>query len=194
MHRTEGGWDQLPAIGFTTNKPTTSSASPTAAELPGSLKKPYAVLTALDRRLADQPNASYERAFVREALAAIEARRLRASVDPGPGHFRPMTPEKRLEILKLYEDTALRMYSGLTQHMANSAKSPQAEKRCLAKAFQESVSGGDRGEVNRSSASRLLRWQRRRMSVESRDRATYVAAVRVSAQQQYTGASDWQRS
>ena len=64
------------------------------------MKKPYAVLTALDRLLAQEPNAEYERAFVRETLAAIEAWRLRSPVDPGPGFFRPMTPKKREAILK----------------------------------------------------------------------------------------------
>ena len=51
-------------------------------ELPESLKKPYTVLTAMDRLLAQEPNAEYERAFVRESLGTIEAWRMRTAVDP----------------------------------------------------------------------------------------------------------------
>jgi hypothetical protein len=79
--------------------------------------------------------AEYERAFVREALAAIEAWRQRTAVDPGPGYFRPMTAKKRESILKLYENTAVGMYNGLANQMAAYAKSQQADQRRLADLF-----------------------------------------------------------
>ena len=106
-------------------------------ELSASLKKPYAVLTSLDRWLAQDPDAAYERAFVRESLGAIDAWRARTSVEPGVGFFRPMTPEKRAAILKFYENTALGMYNGFAKRMAGYAKSPNANQRRLAALFQQ---------------------------------------------------------
>jgi hypothetical protein len=146
---TEGGW---PAGSGTrpTDKVTvapgaaqpdtllTAVAKTGAAELPAALQKPLAVLTALDRRLANEPGADYERSFVRQTLEAINVSRQRTAVEPGPGYFRPMTPEKRAAIVKLYEDTALRMYQGLTQRMADYAKSPATREKRLAELFRRS--------------------------------------------------------
>jgi hypothetical protein len=157
---TEGGW---PAESGTppTDKVTvapgaaqpdtllTSVAKTGAAELPAALQKPFAVLTALDRRLANEPGADYERSFVRQTLEAINVSRQRTAVEPGPGYFRPMTPEKRAAIVKFYEDTALRMYQGLTQRMADYAKSPATREKRLAELFQQSGFGGFRDAPGR---------------------------------------------
>jgi hypothetical protein len=142
---TEGGWaDRLAAAGppssvaarpDVASAPRPDHAAAGQAELPATLKKPQAVLTAMQRRLAQEPGAAYERAFVREALAAIEAWRQRTAIDPGPGYFRPMTPKKRESILKFYENAALGMYNGLAKQMAGHAKSQQADKRRLAELF-----------------------------------------------------------
>ena len=71
---TEGGWDApLPRLASPSTPPATTIAAAPQTELPDSLKKPYAVLTAMDRLLAKEPNAEYEQAFVREAIGAIEA-------------------------------------------------------------------------------------------------------------------------
>lgn len=134
----EGGW------GTDSAKPAApSSASkqiPEAAalrnELPESLKRPYAVLTTMDRLLAEESNAEYERAFVRESLGAIASCRQRMAVDPGPGCFRPNTPTKREAIFKFYANTARRMYNGLAKRLTDYAKSSQVEKQHLAEVFQ----------------------------------------------------------
>jgi hypothetical protein len=115
--------------------PKPDNAAAAQAELPATLKKPHAVLTAMERRLAQESGAEYERAFVSEALAAIEAWRQRTAMDPGPGYFRPMTPKKRESILKFYENAALGMYNGLAKQMAGYAKSQQADQRRLADLF-----------------------------------------------------------
>ena len=111
------------------------SATVLRAELPESLKKPYAVLTTMDRLLAQEPDAEYERAFVREAIGAIEAWRIRTSLDPGAGFFRPMTPEKRAAILKFYERAALTMYRGLAKRMDNYARSKDPRQLRIARVF-----------------------------------------------------------
>lgn len=136
---TEGGW-AAPASTSAARadvpagrKPDNAAAS--QAELPKTLKKPYAVLTAMERHLAHGSGSAYERAFVSEALAAIEAWRQRTTVDPGPGYFRPMTPKKRELILKFYENAALGMYNGLAKQMAGYEKSQQAEQKRLGELF-----------------------------------------------------------
>jgi hypothetical protein len=142
---TEGGWPARPTAAASTSAgsaqagvPSASSAksgSAVRAELPKTLKKPYAVLTAMERRLAQLSGTEYERAFVTEAIAAVEAWRDRTAVDPGPGYFRPMTPKKRESILKFYENAALGMYNGLAKQMAAYANSPQADQKRLAELF-----------------------------------------------------------
>ena len=44
--------------------------------------------------------------------------------------------EKRAAIVRLYEDTALRMYQGLARRMADYGKSPATREKCLAELFQ----------------------------------------------------------
>ena len=90
----------------------------------------------MDRLLAQEPNAAYERSFIRESLGAIEAWRIRTAVDPGPGFFRPMTQKKREAILKFYENAALGMYNGFAKRMAGYGKSPHPEQKRLAELFQ----------------------------------------------------------
>jgi hypothetical protein len=137
---TEGGWGvESPARTAVAGTPVgvgQRADKPNASELSSPLKKPYSVLRTFERHLAQLPYAQFELAFVHETLAAIEAWRQRTAVDPGPGHFRPMTPQKQKAILKLYEDAALAMYNGLAKRMAGYAKSSKAEEKRLAELFQ----------------------------------------------------------
>ena len=133
---TEGGWDAEPV------RPRGPSAqTPTGtvlrAELPEPLKKPWAVLTTMDRLLAQEHDAEYDLAFVREAIAAIEAWRIRTSLEPGAGFFRPMTPEKRASILTFYERAALTMYRGLAKRMDNYARSKDSRQLRIARVFHD---------------------------------------------------------
>lgn len=139
---TEGGWNNeaSPSISPPTPNATTVAAAP-KTELPDSLKKPYAVLKSMDGALATEPNiAESERAFVREAIAAIEAWRDRTAIEP-QGFFRPMTTEKRDSIIKFYENAALGMYNGFAKRMSEYAKSPDAGKKRLAELFQQATLG-----------------------------------------------------
>jgi hypothetical protein len=132
---TEGGWDEGPAG---PRAPSVQEAAPAAvpqAELPQSLKRALAVLTAMQRPLAQEPGADYERASVRESLGAIEAWRGRSAVVM-PGFFRPITPQRRTGILKFYENAALGMYNGLARRMAAYTQSPDPAKKRIADLFQ----------------------------------------------------------
>jgi hypothetical protein len=133
---TEGGWgtEPLPPAASLATGTTASRAS--QAQLPESLKRPYAVLTSMKRLLAQEPGADYERAFVNESLEAIEAWRGRSALAM-PGFFRPITPQRRAGILKFYENAALGMYSGLARRMTVHAQSPDAGKKRIASLFQK---------------------------------------------------------
>jgi hypothetical protein len=133
---TEGGWGAEPMRAGAPSAPTLSAAV-LRAELPEPLKKPFAVLTTMERSLAQEQGAEYDLAFVREALAAIEARRTRTAMAPGVGFFRPMTPEKRTSILKFYERAALTMYRGLAKRMDNYARSKDPRQLRIAQVFHD---------------------------------------------------------
>jgi hypothetical protein len=137
---TEGGWDAEPSQ---STAPPTPAATKVAAvpqtELPEKLKKPYSVLKSFDALLAKEPNvAESDRAFVREAIRAIEACRERTAVEP-QGFFRPMTPEKRDSIIKFYENAALAMYHGVANRMARYIESHDTAQRRLAELFQQAT-------------------------------------------------------
>jgi hypothetical protein len=131
---TEGGWARGSAAASAPQPWETSAFAVSQGELPPSLKRPHAVLAAMEKVLAQEPSAEYELAFVRESLGAIEARRGCRAVET-PGFFRPMTAAKRASILKFYENAALGMYDGLARRMAAYARSPEAAKKHLAQLF-----------------------------------------------------------
>ncbi len=133
---TEGGWDAEAVSLSALPTPPTQIGNVSATETGlSSLEKPFAVLTAMDRLLDKEQGAEHEQAFVRETLRAIEAWRMRMSIEPGAGHFRPMTPEKREAILRFYENAALDMYRGFAKRMASYAQSPDAARKRLAELF-----------------------------------------------------------
>ena len=136
---TEGGWsdETSPSVA----PPAPAVVKVTAApqkDLPDSLKKPQAVLKAMEKLLANEPNVEVERAFVGEALGAIEAWRMRTAIEP-EGCFRPMTTEKRDTIVKFYERAAAQMYAGFAKRMSSYANSPDAGKKRLAELFQQAT-------------------------------------------------------
>ena len=138
---TEGGWPKEPS---TTAYPIVPSLLPmagqlaaTPAGLPESLKRPVAVLTAINKLLAGEPDADYERAFVTATLEACEAQRLRATTDPGPGYFHAITPQRKADVTTFYEQTALGMYNGFAARMTRWAEKGDARQKRLAALFAE---------------------------------------------------------
>ena len=114
---TEGGWaadtPRSPAPG--SNPAPTKVTGISRTELPASLKNPYAVLTALDKLLAQEPNVvESERGFVREAIGAVEAWRDRTAIEP-QGFYRPMTVERRDSIMEVLREHCLEHVQRLRQ-------------------------------------------------------------------------------
>ena len=111
---TDGGWPEstLPA-----KEPGTYTVT-APVPLSASLRTPYGELKTMSRTLADREDVEYEKSFVNEALAAINAWQISCSTDRGPGIYRPMTPEKVNAINTVYHNAAITMYRGF----ANAAK------------------------------------------------------------------------
>ena len=138
---TVGGWPkESPSVGYPgipALVPENQTRTLPLAELSESLKKPFAVLSAMSRLLAAEPGADYERAFVTEAMKSCEAGRIRATMDPGPGYFRPITPQRREGLNKFFERTSLGMYEGFTKRMALYAEKGDARQKRVAALFAE---------------------------------------------------------
>ncbi len=138
---TEGGWpEQSPTTAYPvfpslkTEKDTKAEA---LADLPESLEKPFAVLTKMKRLLDCVRDADYEIAFVNAAIKSCVDYRVRAAMDPGPGYYRPITPERREGINKFYEQAALSMYRGFVDRMENYAAEGDAGQKHIAELFSE---------------------------------------------------------
>jgi hypothetical protein len=136
---TKGGWpgdtstSVYPVIPALVSEKDTEAPAP--AELPESLKTPFAVLRAMSKLLAGQPGADYERAFVSAAMNSCEAYRVRATMDPGPGYYRPITAQRKTAINAFYEQAALGMYNGFAKRMAVYAEKGDARQKRLAAFF-----------------------------------------------------------
>jgi hypothetical protein len=141
---TKGGWPRetsdavYPAIPALV--PETDKQAPARAELPESLKRPFAVLCAMSKLLADEPGVDYERAFVAAAMNSCEDYRVHAAMDPGPGYYRPITPQRKADINAFYEKSALGMYKGFAKRMAVYAKNGNLRQQRLAVLFTEAQS------------------------------------------------------
>ncbi len=80
--------------------------------------------------LEKEQEAAYDKALVDVAIKAIEDYRIRVRLDPGPGYYRPITPERRANINTFYASTALTMYKGVLMRMERQAvHGTEQEKR-----------------------------------------------------------------
>ncbi len=138
---TGGGW---PEEACTVEYPAVPAVMPVGgteardrAGFPEQLRKPYNILRAVDRLLAGEEDAEYERAFLGAAVQSFESYRMRATMDPGPGYFRTMNLERVDGILKFYENAALGMYSGFANRMTAYYSATDARRHRLGALFRE---------------------------------------------------------
>jgi hypothetical protein len=138
---TEGKWPEEASTVEYPKVPALVSRGGTGAQvpvdLPEQLKRPYRVLQAMDRLLAGEANAEYERAFLAAAIGSFESYGMRATMDPGPGYYRSSTAERRTNILKFYENAALGMYNGFAKRMAAYSETKETRLRRLGTLFEE---------------------------------------------------------
>ena len=136
---TEGGWPEEKATATYPAVPALVAAAdaklPAPAPLSEALQKPFAVLSAMKNLLAKENDAEYEQAFVQTTLEAIEAYRVRAVMEPGPGYYRPIEPGQRVALNKFYETTALGMYNGFARRIAAYAQKGDTRQKRIAALF-----------------------------------------------------------
>ncbi len=135
-----GGWsEKLPGADYPVLPSLTAPVSSPQSEIPAmpeSLKKPFEHLSAMKEVLAKEPKMNFEKAFVGEALEAIEACRLRSSVETGEGYFRALTPERIQAINRFYEQAALAMYGGFVNQMERYRIEGNADQKALGELFE----------------------------------------------------------
>ena len=107
---TEGGWPKETSKVAYPFVPSLDSIKvkekQALAELPDSLNKPFKVLSAMKKLLKSELGADYEKAFVTAAIESFEYCQVRATINPGPGYYRPITSQRKDDIIKFYGQTA----------------------------------------------------------------------------------------
>ena len=138
---TGGGWPrESPTTAypvFPALVPEKSVKAQAPAQLPESLRGPFAVLVKMKRLMAKDRDPDTERAFVDEAIQSFEAYRVRVAMDPGPGYYRPITPQRKAGIDKFYEQAALSMYRGFVKRMESYAGKGDGRQKRIASLFSE---------------------------------------------------------
>jgi len=138
---TEGGWPKetvtSPYPAFPSLIPEKGAKPAALAELPESLKKPYAVFSAMKKLLSSVPDADYDKAYVNAAIESCENLQVRAAMETGPGYYRPITKERKDGINKFYEQAALSMYNGFSKRMVGYAEKGNEQQKRIAARFTE---------------------------------------------------------
>jgi hypothetical protein len=138
---TGGGWpadscsvDYPEVPGLVSDKGTPGEVQADSGKV---LKDPYRTLVKLHAHLVRETDAEFEQAFVAAALKSFEDCRVRGTMDPGPGYYRPITMVRRENIQRFYENAALGMYKGLATRMAGYSVKGDARQKHLAALFYE---------------------------------------------------------
>ncbi len=106
-------------------------------QLPDSLKRPFAVLSAMGKLLAKETGADYDKSFITDAIKSFEDFQTRGSVDPGPGYYRPINEGRKMGITRFYAMSALMMYDGFVRRMAGYAEKGDMQQKHIATLFSE---------------------------------------------------------
>lgn len=140
MITTEGGWpEKKPTLLTYPERPSLKAVDRNSHtdRLPDSLQVPFGILSHMHQALEEKPGDHAERAFIAEAIKCFEAYRLRLSVDPGPGYYRPITAERKSDIYRFYAQAALNMYAGVEKRMAEYRRHGSASQKEIARLFAE---------------------------------------------------------
>lgn len=108
----------------------------TPGELPPDMAAHLKTLTTMRGKIANEPGAGYERAFLAEAVGAYEAYRSRAGMH-GAGHYADLSAEKRTGVLNWYRQAAEEMYVGFETLMNRYAAAADAGQAEIAKLFEQ---------------------------------------------------------
>jgi len=108
------------------------------SELPDSLKNPYAILSSLDSKLSNDPDAVYESSFVTSAIESFKAYQYRANLDEtGPGYFRNIDSQRKKNMIRIYANAAIGLYHGFENRMESYNRQGDARQKRIASIFYE---------------------------------------------------------
>jgi hypothetical protein len=137
---TEGGWMKeafeasYPIIPSIITKENSTAFSPSI--LPDSMQKPFTVLSSMDKFLANDSTAEYERSFITSAIESFKVYQYRANMtEPGPGYFRPIDQIRKDNIIRLYANSAIALYHGLEKQMESYTRQGDSRQKHIASLF-----------------------------------------------------------
>ncbi len=134
---TTGDWPEEIATSAYPVKPSLQDKIGGNSELPETLKTQYNVLLAMKKNLDKESDVEEDSAFLNTAIRSFESCKERLALLPGPGYFRPITPERKEGIDKFYEQTAISMYEGFSRRMKKYAESENQQQKRIANLFFE---------------------------------------------------------
>jgi hypothetical protein len=134
---TTGGWTNEKPTSVYPEFPVLNSVSPATSAMPDTLAKPFSILLAMQKELKNNPGNEYDLAFLDEAINSFESCRTRMELDPGPGYFRAITPERKQGINRFYEQAAFTMYKGFEKRMEKYGASTDIRQQQLAALFKK---------------------------------------------------------
>jgi hypothetical protein len=134
---TDGGWPYEKPTSVYPEYPVMNAFYPSSSAMPDTLAKPFSVLLAMQKELKNIPGSEYDLAFVNEAINSFKICQTRIELDPGPGYFRAITPERKQGINRFYAQAALTMYKGFEKKMKKYAASSDIRQKQLATLFKE---------------------------------------------------------
>lgn len=132
---TSGGWNTEKTSSVYPEFPALNAVYTSNAAMPDTLQKPYSILLSVKKKLEIIPGSEFDLAFLNEAIQSIEDCRLRTEFDPGPGYYRPITPERKQGINKFYEHATLTMYKGFEKRMEKYAVEGNQHQKQMADLF-----------------------------------------------------------
>ena len=140
---TGGGWEKQSLTMNSSADPSLSLPERTKtsahSELPDSLRHPFEILNAMQKLLKNEPDAEYEKEFVKVAIQSFKDFQARVVMDPGPGYYRPLTEERKMGINRFYAQAALSMYKGYSMRMANFAEKGGPQQKRIAELFSRAL-------------------------------------------------------
>ena len=140
--KTTGGWDKEEDIAL--DYPLTPSLAEWDSReaggefnFPEPMKKLYANLLKFKEIIAPEEGVESEKAFLDVVIRSFEGYGVRGRVVPQSGYYRPMTEEKKNDIIKFYEVAATNMYKGLVNRMNSYSESGDVQQKKIAGLFSE---------------------------------------------------------
>ena len=134
---TTGGWTNEKPTSVYPEYPVLNAVYTTTSAMPDTLEKAHSILLAVKKELEKIPGSEYDLAFVDDAIKSCEDCRIRNAMDPGPGYFRAITPERKEGINRFYEQAALTMYKGFEKRMERYSANGDKRQQKVSSIFYE---------------------------------------------------------